>query len=180
MPIKDLKLIKKLSWNEVFFIWQENEKDNPNWQKLTKERGFASWEDWRLQGYALPFGCDKASWSLYESSDATKVIPYFYGGPFKGWIEKHYGGKKEMTFKKLAKLPELANHPAIVRMKADFPQDSIVICLMVQEKIYVIEGMHRSVTLAIMAKEGNDKKVSLRLAIGRLPFKELTKVGQAD
>lgn len=57
---KRIKLIRKCEWEEVFLLWYKNEGERENWNRLAKERGFASWADWRLKGYARRFECEKA------------------------------------------------------------------------------------------------------------------------
>ncbi|MFH1226127.1 MAG: hypothetical protein V1684_02510 [bacterium] len=177
---ENIKLVRPLKWEEVFSFWYQNEGDKENWINLAKERGFASWADWRLTGYAIPFECAKAGWGLYEISNPLQVVPQFYGGPFRGWTENYYGGAKEKTFKELAVLPEIINHSFIQRAKNDFPVDKIITCLEVGGKVYTVEGMHRCCTLAIMAQENNNFNKILLFAIGESPLKELPLIGRND
>ncbi len=99
---KDFKLIRSLKWEEVFLFWYQCEGTQQNWINLAKQRGFASWADWRLTSYGIPFECAKADWSLYEIFNPAQIIPKFYGGPFKTWIKRYYSGAKEKTFEELA------------------------------------------------------------------------------
>lgn len=175
---QNVKLIRPLKWEEVFLFWYQNEGDKQNWIDLAKQRGFASWAEWRLKGYAERFACDKAEWGLYELNNPTQIVPQFNGGPFRTWIERHYDGAREKTFAELAKQKEITEIRAIQKMIADFPIDKIITCLQLKDKIYTIEGMHRCCALAVM----NEKKIlgpdKLLFAIGKSKLNELPKAGK--
>ena len=111
MELKNIKLIRSLEWEEIFLFWYRSEGTRENWINLAKQRGFASWAEWRLTGYALPFECAKAEWGLYELSYPSQVFPNFHGGPFSTWIKRHYSGAKEKIFAELAKQPDIYENP---------------------------------------------------------------------
>jgi hypothetical protein len=170
---KNFQKIRLLTWEEVFSFWFDNEGTNPDWINTAKERGFNSWSDWRMQAYALPFGCNKADWSLYEVEHPEEIIGDFYGGPFSTWIRKFYEGKREQKFSKLAKNIKLQESKKIQNIIANFPVDKIIICLELNKNIYVIEGMHRSTSLAIMKEKGIKAQEKVLFAIGKSNLKEL-------
>jgi hypothetical protein len=171
---KNIKLIRKLAWEEVFIFWYENEGKRKNWNKLAKERGFASWAQWRLKEYADRLQGQEVDWGLYEVADPAKVVSEFFGGPFQAWTERYYDGEKTRSFSELAKNTGIINNKTICAMVNDFPTDNIIICLeLANNKIYTIEGMHRCCALALMNKEERPAPASLCFAIGKSIFSDL-------
>lgn len=177
---KNIKLIRNLNWEEVFGFWCESEAKQENWIELAKKRGFASWADWRLNAYAIPFGCRDADWGLYEVSNIVETVSGFYGGPFKTWVEKYYHGKETMKFDELLKIRELKEDKTVVRISQDFPMDKIITCLAINEDVFVIEGMHRSCALALLHQEGKELSEKLLIAIGKSKLDKLPFVGKMD
>lgn len=174
-----INLIRLCEWEEIFISWYKSEGENPSWINLAKERGYASWADWRLKGYAKRFECAKASWGFYEILNPSEVISSWFGGPFRTWIEKHYGGQKTKSFGELAGQSDIAGHLGIKLMADNYPKDSIITALELKgEKIFVIEGTHRSCALALMMKNGNPFTDKLIFAIGKSDLSELPIVGQ--
>lgn len=169
---------RKLFWEEVFTFWHDNEAYDPDWQKLAKKRGFASWAEWRLSQYAEHFQCAKAEWGLYEISEPLKAFPDFIGGPFKTWVKLHYGDKQFRSFAYLATLPDIQNNPKVQSMMADFPINRVISCLCVGQRITVIEGMHRSCALACLAAQNKPFTGSILAAIGKTHLPQLPIVGK--
>jgi hypothetical protein len=174
-----IKLIRKCEWEEVFLEWYKNEGEKPNWASIAKERGFESWADWRLKGYARRFECAKADWGLYEITDPCVMISNWFGGPFRTWIEKYYNNEKTKSFADLVFNPDIVNYAPIKSMAKDYPKDSVITALELSDgRIFVIEGMHRSCALALMAKEGKPFSGKLVFAIGKSNLSELPPAGQ--
>lgn len=170
----NLKEIKKLTWDDVFQIWQDNEGENPNWDKLAKERGFASWADWRLNAYAIPFLMPEADWNLFEVENPAEFIRNSYGGPFSSWQKKFYNGARYLSFAELAKLKELQAHLGVQNLMANYPEETIILIVELNDgRRIVLEGMHRSSALAIMAEKGLASPKKLQFAIGKLDLAEL-------
>ncbi len=177
---KNFKLIRSLRWEEVFLFWYQSEGTQQNWINLAKQRGFASWADWRLTSYGIPFECAKADWNLYEIFNPAQIIPKFYGGPFKTWIKRYYGGAKEKTFEQLAVQPDILNNEAVKSMIDNFPGNKIISCLQVGNKIYTIEGLHRCCALAVVNAQNKPAPKKLYFAIGKSSLKNLPIVGRVD
>ncbi|MDD5590057.1 MAG: hypothetical protein PHQ47_02695 [Candidatus Portnoybacteria bacterium] len=176
---KRIKLIRKCEWEEVFLSWYKNEGESPNWAKLAKERGFASWADWRLRGYAKRFECAKADWGFYEISNAPEIVSSWFGGPFRTWIERHYDKEKTKNFADLASRQDILQLPVIKKMRRNYPKKSVITALELSDgRIFVIEGMHRTCALASMAKEKKSFKNKLIFAIGKSKLSELPAVDQ--
>jgi hypothetical protein len=178
MENNNFKLIRKLKWEEVFLFWHQSEGMRKNWIDLAKKRGFKSWADWRLTKYARPFDCSSADWGLYEVNNPTKIIPTFYGGPFRTWIKRHYNGAKEKTFNDLASQPNIFDNQTVKQMVKNFPKDNIITCLKLGKKNYVIEGMHRSCALAVMNRKDQAGPKKIIMAIGQSKLKNLPIVGR--
>lgn len=175
----NINLIRNCSWEEVFLTWYKNEGENFNWQKLAKERGFASWADWRINGYAKKFECAQAEWGLYEINNPSEVVANWFGGPFRTWIERYYTGAKTKTFSELASLPELHGNSTVKTLAENYPAASIITALELKDgRIFVIEGSHRSCALALMAKDKMPAPEKLIFAIGKSDLSELPVVGQ--
>ena len=174
-----IKLIRKCEWEEVFLNWYENEGKKPNWINLAKERGFASWAEWRVKGYARRFECAKADWGLYEITDPSIVVSNWFGGPFRTWIEKYYKDEKTKSFAELASNSDIVNYAPIRPMTENYPKDSVITALELNDgRIFVIEGMHRSCALAMMSKEGKPFPDKLIFTIGKSSLSELPPAGQ--
>jgi hypothetical protein len=176
---QQINLIRPCHWEEVFLTWYKNEGENPDWINLAKERGFASWADWRLNDYARRFECEKVEWGFYEINDPSEVVSDWFGGPFRTWIEKYYNGEKTKSFKELVDKPDLFSQPKIDDLTEGYPKDSIISALKLKNgKIYVIEGTHRSCALALMKKQGKNYPGKMIFAIGESKLDELPIVGQ--
>lgn len=175
---QEFKFIRDLHWEEVFIFWYENEGHKENWINLAKERGYNSWADWRLSSYADKFECQKVDWGLYEIQNAPRVIADFYGGPFRTWVENYYEGQETKSFAELIKNSEVKNKTAVQAMSLNFPVDKKITFLQLQDRIYVIEGMHRCCALALMNEKGIELSKPLQVIIGRSHLAKLPVVGK--
>jgi len=176
-----MRLIRPLEWEEVFLEWYKNEGENPDWIEVAKRRGHATWADWRINGYARRFECEKAKWALYEIENPSEVVAAWFGGPFRSWIERHYDNEKTKSFAELAQRPEIAELPTIQQRMNDYPSESVIAALAMPDgRTFVIEGMHRACALARMAAEGRPYPGKLIFAIGTSSLAELLAVGKND
>ncbi|MCX6763130.1 MAG: hypothetical protein NTZ97_00120 [Candidatus Moranbacteria bacterium] len=172
----NLKLVKPLKWEEVFDIWRQNEASDPKWMEHYKSRGFATWEAWR-ETYAVPFKCAEADWGFYVITNPLQDIPNFCGGPFRGWKENHYGEKDTMTFAKLANLDHFQNFYKTEDIIKNFPNGTIISGMEVDGDIYIIEGMHRCLAIALAKKRGLDMPIDIKIALAKSPQGKLPLVG---
>ena len=174
---KAIVQIRLVQWEEVFLEWYKSEGENPNWLELAKSRGYNSWAEWRLDGYAKRFGCEKARWGFFEITNPGEVVKDWFGGPFRTWIERHYSGAKTKTFAELAQEPAILGQAAVKAMTVDYPVNSVISALKLPDKrIFVIEGMHRACALAVMNAQGKTTP-KLIFAIGKSKLAELPAVG---
>ena len=159
--------------------WYDGEGKNPHWAALAKERGFASWADWRLNGYARRFECEQAEWGFYEVANPAIVVSEWLGGPFRTWIEKYYDGEKTKTFAELASQSAIAELSKMKAIAENYQVDSIITALELSDgRLFVVEGMHRACALALMLKEDLPAPEKLIFAIGKSKLSELPPVGQ--
>lgn len=176
---EQIKLIRQCEWEEVFLEWYKNEGERENWKQIAKERGFASWADWRLKEFAGRFECEKAKWGFYEVTNPSEVVLSWFGGPFRTWIERYYDGGKTKSFFELAIRPDIINYTPVRERMDNYPKESIISSLELSDgRIFVIEGMHRTCALAVMAKEKRPFPDKLIFAIGKSQMTELPTVGQ--
>lgn len=176
----NLKLIKPLTWPEVFEIWRQNE-DYPgsHWISLWQERGFKSWEAWRTT-YIKPNGLDELQWGLYEIENPPQAIPLFHGGPFRSWIEKFYQGRENPTFAALAEMLEIQAHQGILNMLANFPKETTISAVIINKEAYVVEGMHRCAALALAAKQSLKLDSRVKVALAQYNRDKLPIVGKGQ
>lgn len=139
--------IRSLSWKEVFDEWRELEAGQESWKEHWIERGFDSWDEWR-EAYATPLHPETLSWELYQITDPIKDLPFFYGTPTKGWIEKAYGGETTKQLKDISNLPIITENQKVLDIKQDFPKETMLTGVVHEGKIILVEGMHRANALA--------------------------------
>lgn len=163
-----IKLIRECHWEEAFLLWYKNEGENYDWIELAKSKGYASWADWRLSEHADRFKCKSRQWSLYEISEASQVVANWFGGTFSTWIERYYDGEQSRKFSELAQRDDIQNINKIKRLIDDYPKDSVITAIEKEGgEMMVIEGMHRSCALALMAQRGLPFNGKLIFAIGK-------------
>jgi len=172
-----LKYLRPLEWREVFDFWRKNEASQPNWIEAYRERGFDSWDAWR-QEYIKPFKCDQAEWHFYELIDPEKNIPSFYGGPFKTWKKLYYKEKETLKFSEIAELSKIQENEHMNSLINNFPEKTIIIGLEVGKKIVIIEGMHRSCAIALLAKRKRKLKSVVLIALAKYSRENLPVVGK--
>lgn len=175
---KDLKLIKKSSWSDVFNVWRENE-DYPgsHWILLWQERGFKSWEDWR-ETYVERLGLKQLEWGFYEIIEPMQTVPQFGGGPFRSWVERFYQGKDNPLFSELAFLPEIQTHQGIINLMNDFPPETVITGVILNDKVIIVEGMHRCAAIALAAHLGLKIKTKMLICLATHHLDKLPVVGQ--
>ena len=181
LNIKDknirLKLIKNLSWPEVFAIWRQNEAYNgSHWHAHYKSRGFKTWEAWRLS-YVQPFGLAKLNWQLFTIIEPQKTVPLFCGGPFRSWVEKYYQGQVQPTFAELAKNPQIKNHLGILDFMKNFPNQTTITGIILNGQITILEGMHRCCALALATNQGLNIDTKVKIALAQTNQTSLPVIG---
>ncbi len=151
-----LKLVGPISWENIFKKWKELEARQKSWKEHWESRGFSSWDEWR-EDYVNPLKPNDLPWFLYQITNTLGVLPYFYGVPSKTWVEKAYDGQKTRQLKDILNLTMVKEHPKIIDMRKKFPKKTMLTGIVYQNKIVLVEGMHRSCALA-----GWDLKIPLK------------------
>lgn len=128
-------------------MWRKLEAWQEAWKKHWTERGFDSWDDWR-KAYIAPYQPEDLSWKLYEITNPLRDTPYLYGTPTKGWIEKVYNGETTLQLKDLSRHSVIRDNEKILDIKNNFPVETMLTGIVHQEKIVLLEGMHRANALA--------------------------------
>ena len=107
-------------------------------------------------------------------------VPNFYGVPSKGWIEKAYDGETTKKLKDILNLPIITENDKIQAIKKDFPKETMLTGIIHNEKIILVEGMHRACAIASWDKEKPfHAKVLIALAKWNQPNLPTTSSGYA-
>lgn len=161
-----LELIRPISWPEAFEFWRDSEGSDPHWLKNARDRGFDSWEEWRM-AYARPFRLEEREWNLFHVADPMADVPRFHGGPFKGWIERTYGDAGPTPeFRVIAERLTEYQNGYVEKLMASFPPATTVIGVATDHGIVVVEGTHRCCAIAKAAAEGRKIETDLHIALG--------------
>lgn len=156
--------IRPIGWPEIFGAWRKGEAQQESWKKHWEERGFTSWDEWRTE-YAKPLRPETLKWFLLEITNPTQELLEIFGVPTKAWIKKAYGGEKTKQFKAIADLPIIKDNDKILAIKNNFPKETILTGLIINNKIILVEGQHRAAALATWdLKIPFTKKVFIALA----------------
>lgn len=174
---KELSLIKKIPWEEVFGYWHNNEKDNEDWIKLYRQRGYNNWHDWRMT-YAKPLLLDELDWSLYKIKEPLNIVPNFFGGPFTVWKKYYYGEKDSLQYKDLLNDKVLNRIDGkVYRLTKNFPAQTYLIGVVVDGRIVIVEGTHRCLAISLMAKDNKDFNTIVYIALAPSKLDKLPIVG---
>jgi hypothetical protein len=163
-----LRLVKSISWDEVFLMWKKQEEELPYWIAHYKERGFNSWQDWRTASFK-DLHLELLEWNLYEIPQPLDTVPMFRSGPFMAWIKKYYNGNKTVTFETLAKDSDIQDRAHINEIVQKFPENSVFVGLENMNDIVIIEGLHRCCALAVAKMKKVDLKRKVFIACAQFP-----------
>lgn len=142
-----LEFVKPLTWKDIFDKWRELEAWQKSWKKHLENRGFSSWDEWR-EAYAAPISSKNLAWFLYEIKNPLADSPLFYGTPTRSWIDKVYEGEITKQLKDVLYHPTILNNAKIKEIKNNFPAETMLTGIVWENKIILIEGMHRACALA--------------------------------
>lgn len=163
---KQFEFIKLLTWEEVFKIWKDNEINEPHWEEHYKKEGFSSWLDWR-EKYIKPIKALNKEWRLVRVVNPLKSVPYFRGGPYKGWDKNFYKGRD------LPKFIDMKEHWAAADFLKNLPSKTTIIAWNTEKGIVIIEGMHRCAAITKAAKEEKNIKLDLYMVVADCLFREI-------
>lgn len=165
--LQGLEPIGPLTWEETFAFWRKSEGSSQEWLAVAKERGYGSWESWRL-AYAPHFRLTERSWTLCRVTDPLRTVPErFHGAPFQGWIERTYGNAGLMpTFDIIGASLRAHGNGRVAAILDTFPTETTVLGLLADNGIVVFEGMHRCSALAMAAATGTPIDTDFKIALG--------------
>ena len=157
--MKNLKLIRNITWGEIFANWQANEGSRLSWQEFAQqEKGWESWEAWRRY-MSDQYDASHRTWKLYEITDPAEAIPDFKLGPYKGW-QQHFEDKLEHSFKDLATTQEvwMRKNTGIQNCLAHFPVNGTQFFgahISDDDSVILLEGHHRCAAFSLAAHDGH-------------------------
>lgn len=176
----DFEYVKEDNWATVLEIWKQHENNDHYHFTFDKEQ-HNSWLDWRM-GMIDQLQLSEMSWKKYKILNPSTTVPKFYGGPFKDWIERYYDDNFSDKLEVVAKnhFDEMTSRSFYKEINEHKPQVDIL-ALGFENRIYVIEGMHRSMTICLNNLKGleNNFEVTLYFAqpdlesFGTIPLREL-------
>lgn len=170
--MKNLKFIKKLTWDDVFEVGVGTKRiwsigRNTGAQKDLSLGQTGEWKKLRASN------ANKMNWELYEVKNVLKTIPAFKGGPFTSWLKYFYAplgkdAKNLPTFAELAASPAVANHYYNLDLIKTFPKNTILTAVKTLQGIVVIEGMHRACAIALSIAQGRPVKTKVKVALAKI------------
>jgi hypothetical protein len=169
-----LKFIRPIAWQEIFEQWRKGEAGQESWKKHWEDRGFSSWNEWR-QAYAAPLQPESLQWYLYRINNPLKEFPLIFGVPADAWIRKAYDGETTKKLSEITNAPVFKENNKIIAIKKDFPKETMFTGLICENKIVLVEGMHRACAIASWNQNiPFDSQVSIALALWN---KEIPAIG---
>lgn len=173
-----LKILRSITWDEVFSLWEKVEADLQHWIEHYKSGGFNSWKDWRNHSIK-DLNLNKLKWNLYEIPEPLGTVPNFHMSPFRAWIKKYNKGNNALTFKELALVPEIQLKANVDKIAENFPKNSTLIGLIHNSNIIIIEGLHRCCALSVAKQNGINIQTKLFIACAEF-HEELPLIGQEN
>lgn len=160
-----------LSWESVWDFWRANEESLPHWTAYWRAQGYKSWEQWRTKEFR-PFQLETLQWHYYRVELPYISIPAFRGGPFYSWQKRFYGGMHLPTFRDMADQHHgIREDAGIANYLIDFPESTVLVGVVLEEKVVILEGMHRCAALSLVARKGStlDLRHDIRICLAAWP-----------
>ena len=165
---RSLQYVHDISWSDVFAVWRSYEAYQKGWEAHWVERGFDSWDAWR-GGYVAPLLPEKRIWKVYRIADPLCDVSLMYGVPSRGWQAKCYNGAPTKMIGDILSHPIVADNPKIRAVQENFPFQTMFTGIVHEEKIILVEGMHRACALARMKEYKGDVVIALVAYDGDIP-----------
>jgi len=93
---KNMKLIERTTWHDVFEGWRIREANNPDWIECATKKGWPDWESWR-SFTAKQIDAENREWKIYQFTNPTEEISEMLIGPYAGWQSRAIS-KNNTTF----------------------------------------------------------------------------------
>ena len=171
---KTLEYVHDIEWQDIFAVWRAYEAYQKMWQEHWQERGFQSWDQWR-QNYIAPIKPIEKEWSVWQVKKPTIDFLEIYGVPSKGWQQNVYpSGVNTLPLKEIIELTGVNpdKNEKVEAVKKNFPYQTMLTGIIHQDKIILVEVMHRALALVTMSEGDIKGDVVLALAEckGELPM----------
>ncbi len=164
-----LEYIHDIDWHDIFAVWRSHEAYQRDWQRHWTECGFDSWDTWRTS-YIAPLVPNSRKWKIYRIMDTAHDVQLMYGVPSRGWQAKCYDGTSTKRIADILSHPVVTRNPKVQFIKESFPFQTMLMGVLHENKIVLIEGMHRACALAQMENQfGGDVVIALTTYEGDLP-----------
>ena len=166
---ESLEYIETLEWRDIFSVWRSCEAYQKDWQEHWLARGFESWEDWR-ENYSAALEPESHIWEIYRIKNTSHDVAAMYGVPSRGWQEKCYAGETTKIIGNILAHPMVAENNKVKSIMNNFPYQTMLTGIVNEERIILVEGMHRALALAQMENSNKgDVVIALTHYKGELP-----------
>lgn len=160
--------IKTTTWNEVFAEWREREAAW-GWEAVWRERGYASWDEWR-RTYTELLGLERRAWEIVKIDDPATIVPGMWAVAYSGWKRYYPSGSSRARLSDIADHPDLPQNGKIIGLLKEFPSPTTIIVLRCGDDFALFEGLHRAATIALAAREG--RKIAGDVFVAQTTFDE--------
>ena len=129
----------KMEWTDVIKVLSASVVD-PEWINL--------------------FTAEQLKWERYTLIQPLLFVPDFSVAPFLSWRQKYFQDQKMLMFSDLVEInTELHQDEYLNSLIDNFPSETTIIALLVDEKIFVIEGFRRCCAIALAVQRQRRLKI---------------------
>lgn len=155
--IKGLRFAGETTWEEVWQRWAADESNDQGWQQVARDKGWDTWEEWRL-AWVANFQAATRKWLLYTIEQPLDTVSNLLIGPAQGWQNRFPEDQRNIyTFADLVERDCFSQHQKIQSILDNFPERTQLIGLVKPNgEIVCIEGHHRAMALAIAQKQNRE------------------------
>jgi hypothetical protein len=162
--MEQLTLIRPMTWEQVLADWRSREARDWGWERIWRERGFGSWDAWRVTNF-LPLGLPERSWAEYRVADPQAFVPKMWAVAYSGWKRYYPPAAVKARLADIAAHPDLPGNSKVISLLKSFPDPTTIIGIRCGDELALFEGMHRAATIALAARRGEQVAGELRLAL---------------
>ena len=146
-----LQYVHDICWRDVFAVWRSHEAYQKDWEEHWIERGFDSWDAWRTN-YIAPLEPTVRQWGIYRIENLSYDISLMYGVPSRGWQQTCYGGERTKMIADILVHKVVAENVKIHNVLHRLPYQTMLMGIVHEERIVLVDGMHRACALAQSTK----------------------------
>lgn len=158
-----VRFVRPEVWQEIADVWRQNEESNA--ASVYTQLAPPDWLEWRNK-IIVPLHLERLDWGLCTIPNPTVTIPYFHGGPFAPWEKRYYGGKQTPTFKEIIAVAgtHIETRDKFTEILASAAPIHLI-GLIKDGEIYIVEGMHRCVAIALAASQQRHIQSEARISL---------------